>query len=151
MAITRSNPNTVFLGGQRTQVNDLAASEVITPGMVVERNVNAGVFRWRKNTIVAAGANIPIAFATDHAMANKGVDDTYAAGDLVEVSIGEPGSVFWALIASGQIIVAGDRLQTVNDGTVAKYSSGLAIGTALEAKTNNGPTALMRIRMEVGM
>jgi hypothetical protein len=143
MSITRLNPNTIFLGGNRVQVNDLAASEVITPGQLVERFNNAGVIRWRKNTIVTG--NLPAAFATEHAMANKGVDDTYAANDLVEVSICEPGAAVWAYIASGQTIVAGNQLQAVSGGTLAIYSSGSLVATALENKT---AAVLTRIRVE---
>jgi hypothetical protein len=143
MSITRLNPNTIFLGGNRVQVNDLAASEVITPGQIVERFNNAGVIRWRKNTIVTG--NLPCAVACDHAMANKGVDDTYAIADLVEVSIMEPGASFWGFIASGQTIVAGNQLQTVSGGTLAIYSSGSLVATALENKT---ASVLTRIRCE---
>lgn len=148
MSITRLNPTTVFLAGNRVQVNDTAVSEAITPGKLVERFTNAGVWRWKKNTITTAGANIAIAFATDHAMANKGVDDDYAIGDLAEVSICEPGAVVWALIASGAVLSVGSRLQTVNDGTLTLYSSGLAVATSLETKTNNGP-GLARCRVEI--
>lgn len=145
MSITRLNPNCIFLGGNRVQVNDLAASEVITPGQLVERFNNGGIIRYRKNTIVTG--NIPAAFATEHSMANKGVDDTYGVGDLVEVSICEPGAAVWAYIASGQNIVAGNQLQAVSGGTLAIYSSGSLVATSLENKPN--VNVLTRIRVEV--
>jgi hypothetical protein len=144
MSITRLNPNTIFLGGERIQVNDLACSEVVTPGQIVERFNNGGIIRWRKNTIVTG--NLPCAVACEHSMANKGVDDTYAANDLVEVSIVQPGGSFWGYIASGQNIVAGNQLQTVSGGTLAIYSSGSLVATALENKAN--VNVLTRIRCE---
>lgn len=145
MAITRLNPNTVFLGGNRTQINDLAASESITPGHLVDRFNAAGVIRWRKHA-TASIACAP-AFACDHPMANKGVDDVYAVNDLVEVSIGEPGAAFWAFIASGQNIVAGNKLESAGDGTLKIFGSGIVIASALENKPT--VTALTRIRVEV--
>ncbi len=145
MAITRLNPNCVFLGGDRIQVNDLAASAVITPGMLVERFNSAGVIRWRVHS-TAAGGGAP-AFAVDHPMANKGVDDTYAIGDLMEVNVGQPGSCFWAFIASGQNIVAGNKLESAGDGTLRIYAAGIIFATALENKPN--VVVQTRIRVEV--
>lgn len=144
MAITRLNPNVVFLGGDRTQINDLAASETITPGMLVDRFNAAGVIRWRKHN-VAAAACVP-AFATEHSMANKGPDDNYLLNDLVEVSVMQPGAAVWAFIASGQNIVAGNKLESAGDGTLRIFGSGVVLASALE----NKPTVqvLTRIRVE---
>ena len=108
MSITRTNPNTIFLGGDRTQIGDLAVSASTTPGMLVERFNNSGVIRWRPST--GNGTAKPPAVATDQSMLNKGVDDVYAANDLAEVSVLHKGAVAWMLIASGQNVVAGDLL-----------------------------------------
>lgn len=146
MSITRNNPNTVFLGGDRTQINDLAASEAITPGHLIERFNNAGVIRWRKHATAGQTLGVNAAVATEQAMLNKGVDDAYAAGDLVEASILHKGAFAWMFIASGQNIVAGNRLESAGDGTLRILASGAALFTALE----NKPTvvALTRIRVE---
>jgi hypothetical protein len=144
MAITRYNPNTVFLGGDRTQVNDLAASAAITPGHLIERFNNAGVIRWRKHA-TAGGANAA-AVATDQAMMNKSVDDDYAANDLVEASILHKGATAWMFIASGQNITAGQKLESAGDGTLRALASGVALFTALENKPN--VLVLTRIRVE---
>src|SRR5678815_4786809 len=104
MAIQRLDPGTIFLAGDRTVINDLAASEAITPGHLVETFNNAGVIRWRKATTDIAGV---AAIATEQSMLNKGVDDAYALNDLVEVSILHPGAKAWAFIASGQNVAAG--------------------------------------------
>lgn len=144
MAITRLNPNAIFLGGNRVQVNDLAASETITPGMLVDRFNNAGVIRWRKQA-TASIACVP-AFACEHSMANKGVDDVYNANDLVEVAVCEAGAAVWAFIASGQNIVAGNKLEAAGDGTLKIFAAGIVLASALENKPN--VTALTRIRVE---
>lgn len=144
MSITRHNPNTVFLGGSRTQINDLAVSEAVTPGHLVERFNNGGIIRWKKHdTAGGAGA---AAVATEQAMVNKGVDDDYAANDLAEVSVGAKGSAFWMFIASGQNIAAGDYLESAGNGTLRALASGVALFVALENKPS--VTVLTRIRVE---
>jgi len=144
MSITRNNPNTVFLGGTRVQIGDLAASETIRPGHLVDRFNNAGVIRWRKH----ATASIAVApnVATEHAMANKGVDDDYLVGQLMEVSTLQPGAAAWMFIASGQNIVAGNKLESAGDGTLKIFSAGVVLFSALENKPN--VTTLTRIRVE---
>lgn len=145
MAITRNNPNVVFLGGDRTQIGDLAASETIRPGHLVDRFNNAGVIRWRKHA-TASIACVP-AFATEQSMLNKGVDDDYLVNQLMEVSIGSKGAAFWAFIASGQNIVAGNKLESAGDGTLKIFAAGVVLASALENKPT--VTSLTRIRVEV--
>lgn len=145
MSITRYNPNTIYLGGDRTQIGDLAASEVITPGHLVDRFNSGGIIRWRKHA--TASIAVAPAFATEQSMLNKGVDDTYAAGDLMEVSIGTRGAAFWAFIASGQNIVAGNKLESAGDGTLKIFAAGVVLASALENKPT--VTSLTRIRVEV--
>lgn len=142
MSITRNDPGTVFLGGDRTQIGDLAASEAITPGHLVERFNNGGIIRWRKATTDIAG---PPAVATEQSMLNKGVDDAYAADDLMEVSILHKGGTAWMFIASGQNVAAGDLLGSAGDGTL-KTGATVARFSALENKPN--VTVLTRIRVE---
>ena len=143
MTIERFAPNTIFLGGEQTVVADLAGSGVIKPGHLVERFNSGGVIRWRVATADIDG--VP-AVALDHAMANEGVDDTYATGDLVEVGIGHKGSSYWMLIASGQNVAAGVLLGSAGDGTL-KTGATVARFTALENKAT--VLVLTRIRVEV--
>jgi hypothetical protein len=142
MSITRTNPNTIFLGGSRTEVGDLAAAASITPGMLVERDDVGSVIRWKLATADIAG---PPAVATEQASVNKGVDDVYATGDLMEVSIGHKGAAFWMLIASGQNIAAGDLLGSAGNGTL-KSGATVARFSALETKAT--VTVTTRIRVE---
>jgi hypothetical protein len=147
MSITRFPPNTIYLGGgQRVQIGDLAASEAITPGMLVERFNNAGVIRWRKSTRTDKRNTL---VATDHPMANKGVDDAYAAGDLVEVSEGNTGDTFWMLIASGANIAAGAQLTDAGNGKIKAVGSGIPCFEALENVNNSAGPGDARIRVEV--
>jgi len=144
MSITRYSPNTVYLGGDRIQVNDLAASEAITPGHLIERFNSAGVIRWRKHATAAGDTGRAV--ATNQSMMNLGVDDNYAAGNLVEASIGRGGSTFWMLIASGQDIAAGVKLESAGNGTLRALAAGTALFVALENKPS--VTVLTRIRVE---
>lgn len=142
MTVAQNPPGTIFLGGERTQIGDYAASQVITPGMGVELFNAGGVIRWRKATAGLAGAHI----ATNQSMMNKGVDDTYAIGDLMEVSAAQKGSTWWMLIASGQNIVAGNALEHAGDGTLRILAAGVAVFVAQENKPT--VTAQTRIRVE---
>jgi hypothetical protein len=143
MSITRSNPNTVFLGGKRTQVNDIALAAALTPGALVQRDNVAGVIRWK---VAAADIAGPPAVLTEMAMMNKGVDDAYAIGDLAEVSVLHKGATAWMFIPSGQTVEAGDLLGS--HGTLGQLKTGatVALFTALENKTSTA--ALTRIRVE---
>jgi hypothetical protein len=141
MSITRNNPNTIFLGGDRTQIGDIAAAATITPGMLVERDNVGGVIRWKLATADIAGEP---AVATDQAMVNKGVDDTYATNDLVEVSVLHKGASAWMLIASGQNIDAGDLLGSAGGGTL---KSGATVARFIALENKPTVTSLTRIRV----
>lgn len=142
MAITRTDPNKIALGGDWTEVGDLAASEAITPGHLIERFNSAGVIRWRKATADLAG---PGSVALDQSMLNKGVDDAYALADLVQAGIPHKGATAWMFIASGQNITAGTLLGSAGGGTL-KSGATVALFTALENKPT--VTVLTRIRVE---
>jgi len=142
MTVTQNNPGTIFLGGERTQIGDLATAAVLTPGHAIERWNTGGVIRWRKATAALAGAII----CTNQSMLNKGVDDTYAIGDLVEASALHKGATAWMLIASGQDITAGEELEHAGDGTLRIKAAGIAVFKALENKET--VTVLTRIRVE---
>jgi hypothetical protein len=147
MAITKYPPNTVWLGGRCTIVNDLPASETIRPGMLVERfDSGGGVAKYRKHATAAVAT--PLALALDQSMLNKGVDDDYAAGDLVEVGILDAGGTGWALIASGQNIAAGAKLESAGNGTFRVLAAGVAIATAMESVNNTAGPANARLRIE---
>jgi len=144
MSITRNDPNTVFLGGDREQINDLAASETIRPGHLVDRFNSAGVIRWRKHA--TASIACAKAVAMDQPMLNRGVDDDYLVNQLMEVGILKPGAIAWMFIASGQNITAGQKLESAGDGTLKAFSAGVVLFSALENKPT--VTVLTRIRVE---
>ncbi len=147
MAITRNDPGTIYLGGGTcTIVNDRAASEAITPGHMVLLFNNGGIIRYKKHDLAADEA--VRAVALEASMLNRGVDDDYAANDLIEVGIGSNGASFWMFLASGQNAAAGDPLDSAGDGTLTVGGAVDQVFAALE-NVNNTDGAHPRIRVEV--
>jgi hypothetical protein len=144
MAITRFPPNTIWLGGEIVQVNDVAASQPIIPGQLVERFVSTGA-KYRRHA--TAGGPTVKAVALDQSMLNKGVDEAYPVGDLVEVGIFSPGATAWMLVASGQNIANGQKLESAGDGTLRLHASGTPLFAAVEDKDNTTGGS-PRIRVE---
>lgn len=142
MSITRNTPNTIFLGGDRTQIGDLAAAATITPGHLVERDDVGSVMRWKLATADIAG---PPALATEQSMLNKGVGDAYAINDLMEVSILHKGAAGWAWLASGQSVATGDLLGSAGSGNL---KSGATVARFSALETVNASSGAARIRVE---
>ena len=142
MSVTQSNPGTVFLGGDRTQIGDLAAAVAITPGHLVERDDVGSVIRWKLASADIAG--VP-AVALNQSELNLGIDTACAIGDLIPVAILHKGASAWMFIASGQNIAAGDLLGSAGGGTL-KSGATVARFTALETKAT--VTVTTRIRVE---
>lgn len=149
MAITVRNPRRIFLGGNPltpTVVNDIAAKEAITPGMLVELVNTAGVHQWQK----AATAKLPTtSVALDMLMLNKGIDDACAVGDLIEVAELVPGHTFYPLIASGANITFGDKLENAGTGKLRAWTDASRAFRALETVNNSAGPSDARIRVEV--
>lgn len=147
MAITKRNPNVVHLGGEYILVNHLAAIEEITPGMLLEYHNDSGVLKFGVHD--SADAVLTGAFvALDQSEHNLGVDDVYAAGDLVKAAHMQPGATAWMLIPSGQTISPGDLLQSNGDGKLKALGSGVAKFISVDYTVITA-TADARIRVEV--
>ena len=146
MAITHTAPNKILLNGgpDPVIVNDIACSEAITPGMLVEKFNNGGIIRYRKSTRTGLRNT---AFALDMPMQNKGIDDASAANDLIEVVIANEGDSIYALIASGANIAAGARLTDAGNGYLKAVGSDEPCAEALE--NVNATVTPTRIRVEV--
>ncbi len=144
MAITRNNPNTIWLGGMRTVVGDIAVAAALKPGALVQRDYVTGVVRWK-----AAAADIdgPPAVLLEQAYVNQGYDTAYGVGDLADVAILQKGATAWMFVASGALIEQGDLLGSQGTSGMLKLGATKALFTAIERVT--GPYAdLTRIRVE---
>ena len=144
MAIVKYPPNTIWLGGGMVVVNDVAAGAAITPGHLIERYNSSGTALYRKHSGAALSA-VPI-FALNQSMLNKGVDDVYNTGDLVEAGIFQSGSLVWALIGV-LTVVQGDRLESAGNGTLRILTAGFPIAVAAEGKV--GASGETRVRVEI--
>jgi hypothetical protein len=146
MAITRYPPRTIHLGGQITEVNDLAGKNAITPGFLIERFNDAGTPKFRAHSTAGGRGTRTVALNAPHL--NKGVDDAYADGDLMHAAVAVPGATFWMLIAAGQNLVAGDFLESAGNGLIQKLTTGVALFQALVNTDNTAGPGTMRIKVE---
>jgi hypothetical protein len=150
MAITKLNPHTIHLSGPCVLVNDLVAGVQATPGMLAEMFDVSGENRWRPNA--SATEYTALAVFLDFPEYNKGIDDVYAIGDLAKVAFLCPGSVFYALVPSGQNISNGELLQSNGDGKLKSATATTADANLgrFQALDNIGAvTADTRCRVQV--
>ena len=153
MSVSLRNPNTIYLGGGAqggdggiTYINDIPAIEAITPGMLLELHDNSGARAWGVHD--AADDPCPAVVALDQPMMNLGIDDAYAASDLVLAGALRPGSMFYGIIPSGQDIDIGERLQSNGDGKLKAAASG-DVRFVSHTDTGGAVTEDTRIRVEV--
>lgn len=157
MAIERRPPNTILLGGggpgaegAATHINNIKAGAVITPGMLIETYDDNGVTKWRPHSGAAEMA--PVTVALEQLMLNLGVDDNYEVGDLVQAASLRHGSMWWALVPSGQDIANQEFLQSNGDGLLRSASATTAAAGVARFKAHEGlgaVTVRTRVRAEV--
>lgn len=149
MAITKRNPNRIFLGGEPknpTLNNSFGAKEAITPGMLLDLDTTSTITRWKK----AATAKAPTTTVMlDQLLLNQGIDDACAIGDLIEVAELAPGHAFYAIIASGANITAGDKLENAGNGKLRAWTDASRAFRALDTVNNSAGPSDARIRVEV--
>ena len=159
MAITKRPPNTIYLGGGDgpggesgcTNINDYVAIEQITPGMLLEYHSDSGTLKWGVHDSATDIGSIVVAL--DQPFLNLGVDDVYAAGDLVLAGALRNGATFWGIVPSGQNIAVAAKLQSNGDGklkvaTADTAAANVAKFVALES-SGGAVTVDTRIRVEV--
>lgn len=143
---------TVLLRGADhiVQVEGGVAAGAIKPGYLVD-----GI-----SSVVAhatAGGVAPKAIALERDEFGTGVDSTYttansgtgspdyAIGDQVKVALCHPGVQFLGWVASGQVLVENDRLESAGTGAFRKFASGTILARVLETIS---PTSLTLVKME---
>lgn len=110
-------------------VIERAAAAAITPGHVVELTSSNTVQKC-----ATAGGKWAGLVALEDELQGKGINDNYAAGDRVQVWVAGKGDVVNMLLEDEQTIVIGDYIEVATGGRVRKFTSGVAIGIAVEAK-----------------
>lgn len=150
MAITKRDPNTVYLAGPITRVDEFPAGEAITPGHLIELYDDSGTMKWRKHATSTEQVTLAVALEQGHF--NLGVDDAYAAGDQVVAGILCPGSTFWGLIASGQDISSAELMQSAGAGLLKAATATTAAANVAKFQSLDNPgavTELTRLRVQV--
>lgn len=152
MPLAPRNPNTIYLGGGSVQgggdgltvVNTNPTSAVATPGMLAQLHDVSGVAKYRPHA--TASGKAAAAFYLERPELNQGIDDDYPADTLARIGIGQKGSVFYALIPSGENVVAGDLLESNGDGYL-KEGTTAPVVQALDSP--GAVTVATRVRVEV--
>lgn len=136
----------VVIGPSQGQYNERTATEVITPGMLVNPVDTATV---EKNDLVGNG-NHQVEVAVENDIFGGGVDDDYAIGDTVLSQILMPGHEFMGLVDAGAAAIGFDAYVTAAaGGFVAIGTAANAIGKARSAVDNSGGGSPARIRIQV--
>lgn len=105
-------------------IEELTSTAVaLTPGMLLE--VITGGYVRKHATL---GGNVtPPMFALEDELQGRGIDDNYAVSSKIQVWIPGRGDRVYALLKSGESVVAGDKLASGGDGTLIKYTSALSV------------------------
>ena len=137
-------PRVIKLLGEPIQNEDNAAAEAITPGHLVTLNGSGQVIKH-----ATAGANTQRNFALEREEMGKTIDTPYAIGDTVKVGAFGPGTRVNALIASGQNITKGAKLESAGNGTLRVLAAGTPIAWAVRAVNNSAGPGDARISVEI--
>lgn len=135
-------PKTIQLKGDFIR-KEGEASEAITPGMLIEFGGSADV---QKHSTV--GGQARRAFALENDLIGKGVDDAYAAGDVVQYGVFVPGAEVYAKLTGGETCTKGDALESAGNGLLQVSSTpveGSIVAWALETVSVAGS----RVKAEV--
>jgi hypothetical protein len=127
------------------------ASATITPGMLIERLSTGKVAAH-----ATAGGYGIAAFAIENEVyAGQGeaptIDTNYAADDLVQYGVFQPGQEVYALLAANAAaIVVGDKLVSQGAGYVKKVvTTDVVLAIALQAVDNSAGGTPVRIKIEI--
>jgi hypothetical protein len=99
-------------------IEEFTANGVILPGQLVEQTPAAATARKH----ATSGGNAIPMFALEDELQGKGIDDSYASGDKVQVWIAGRGDIVYACIADEQNIAIGDPLESNGDGMLQKHT-----------------------------
>lgn len=124
----------------------ILAAEVISPGMLIVRNVN-GLFI--PNNVVDSPS--PTCVAIEDAYSGKTIDDAYEIGQMVFSTYARRGDSMLLWLKSNVTITAGDLLSSNGDGMLKQAPTSPVdqslIGLALESITSGVDP--VRIKVEI--
>jgi len=129
--------NTIQLKGDGVRY-ERVANGAITPGHIVELDSN-DKFKVHAN---AGQVVAPVIVAVEDDIQGKAITTAYADAARVQANVQRSGDTFYGLIANGENIAKGDKLQSAGDGTLSKHTASSAgaveyplavVGIALDA------------------
>lgn len=123
---SKTNPTRIQLRGTGTHEERRAAS-AIRPGDLVRLTSTDKVQKHG----TADGAAVPM-FALEDALQGNGIDDNYAADDLVSLGIQVPGDIVYGWLSGGENASIGSLLTSNGDGAL-KVGTSNVVAVALEA------------------
>lgn len=165
----KATPSTILLSGEIDRGFEGLAVAAIRPGMLInirDANPTDGPLTTpgRAKDVGphnAAGQSGSM-FAREMDLTGSSIDDLYEIGDTVLYHSARPGDRIYALVAAGQDIAAGARLESAGNGYLRAVTAGsgaatpvtfpgAAIAVALEDVDNDPGTggAPARIKIEV--
>ena len=109
---------------------ELNAKSAIMPGMLLDRSAANTLFPHD-----IAGGFAQRIFALEDDLQGKGIDDAYAAGDLVQYGYFRNGDVVLAILADGQNIAIGDALESAGGGLLQKSTAQQSSATGEETQS----------------
>ena len=126
MALTHRAPNTIWLGGEITKLNEWALGVAGTPGMILEFYTDSTTQKLRPHS--SADEVQTAIVLLEKTLHNEGIDGTYAINELAYAAQMHAGSLFYGIAVSGQNIQAGEYLQSNGDGKLKSASATTAAG-----------------------
>jgi len=136
--------NTVLIQGNPVVQEEISA-EVITPANLLAYDASGNVVKHA----VSGGTSNPIVAKENDSKADC-MDSNYQSGETITCLFPRKGDVVAMILATAQTILKGDPLESNGDGTVKKQTTflvaGSRVGTADEAITTTGATALIKVR-----
>jgi hypothetical protein len=143
--MARATPATIILKGSdyAYEQYEHPAGGTIRPGHLVMLNAAGAVVVHG-----TLGAVAEKTFAVEDDAQGRGIDDNYSSGQPVRYGCCSPGVKVYALIATAQTIVIGDKLESNGDGTLKKQAAaGITLAVALEAVTTTASVARCEVRI----
>ena len=135
--------NTIILRARKRFTKERPAGGAITPGHLIELNASGQVVVHA----TAAAEFAQKAFALEDQAQGRGVDDAYAANDLVVYQVFQPGDEVYAWLENAANVAIGAALQSNGAGELEARTTGEVVAYALEAVNASGGAA--RIKVEV--
>lgn len=116
--MARANTIIVKEYGGTIQEEALCVTAAILPGMLLEMDSDGKV-----KPHATAGGNQARMFAIEDELQGKGVEDSYAIGDLVQYRFFKPGDVIYAILEDDNEIDKGDFLESASNGRLQKHEA----------------------------